>query len=462
MAKNWAIIIGVNDYVFLQSLKWATRDSQLMANFLVNKKFFGENVFKVWHFHCKAKDERMKPTRANIRHFFRSLKGQKMNKDDNFWFFFSGHGWVDNQQDYLMPPNGNTDDIKETAISTKFIIDQLRESHAGNIFLFLDACRTTGQKNSLGIGDATAIEAKAKKIVTFFSCSSYEVSYEINDLKQSSFSYALLEGLKDKSNWSNLESLESYVQKRVNELHHKYNKQKQNPYVVIETIAEVSKAKVSLFPETYHEILSSTKNRLIQNRLIKSSLIVSTLVLTFMTVGGGVGYHQYKSNENLKAEKENVERKKNELENSLRAVCSNIVQLDKEITTHCLIVANHIIFKCEMIQGVPTTVGISPKWENQSRPFMRWSSDKFGPSGWTPQKRCQEVTRRLNQSFFEGGTYITHGIMNGFPIICTTNKAGKECNQLLFTLPRGSDPELILEDLFGLSDNNFSGRPMRQ
>ncbi|MGK7884984.1 MAG: COP23 domain-containing protein [Crocosphaera sp.] len=456
MAKNWAIIIGVNDYVHLGSLKWAIRDAQLMANFLVNKKFFGKNVFKVLHFHCKAKDEKMKPTRANIRHFLRSLKEQKMNKDDNFWFFFSGHGRVDNGQDYLMPLYGNTDDIKETAISTKFIIEQLRESHAGNIFLFLDACRTTGNKNSLGIGHATEIEAKAKKIVTFFSCSPNEVSYEINELKQSSFSYALLKGLKDKANWSNLEKLESYVQTKINKLNHKYNKQQQNPYLVIETIAEISKAKVSLFPESHYEILSGTNNRLIQNRLIEYSLLVFSFL--FLTVGGGVGYHQYKSNKNLIAEND-------QLINSLEAVCNDRQKLDKEMITHCLIVTNLINnrpFKCVMIESIPTTVIISPKWENKQRLFIRWSSEWFTPSGWTPQKRCQEVTRRLNQSFSEGEVYVTHGIMNSIPVICTTSKVRDGCSQILFTLPKEEDPIVVLKDLINLSSNNFLGNSLRQ
>jgi len=105
MAKNWAIIIGINGYTFLPPLKWATRDAQMMAQFLKN------NHFKVWHFSTKVSDSKMQPSRACIRHFLETLKQQELGKDDSFWFFFSGHGSVYNGEDYLMPTEGNPNDI---------------------------------------------------------------------------------------------------------------------------------------------------------------------------------------------------------------------------------------------------------------------------------------------------------------------------------------------------------------
>lgn len=47
MAQNWAVVIGINQYEHLQRpLKYATRDAELMRDFLCNEAGFD----KVYHF----------------------------------------------------------------------------------------------------------------------------------------------------------------------------------------------------------------------------------------------------------------------------------------------------------------------------------------------------------------------------------------------------------------------------
>lgn len=449
MAKNWAIVIGINDYDFMDDLKWADRDAQLMTEFLENKNFSGEETFKVWNFSRQAQDNKMKPTRSKIRHFLNQLKEQKMDKEDNFWFFFSGHGWVENGQDYLMPSDGNHEDLKETAISTKFIIDRLRDSHAGNIYLFLDACRTTGQesrtkgqKKGLGIGDATIIEAKAKKIITFFSCSPSEASHEIDAIRQSSFTRALLEGLRDRVNCTNLEQLESYVKNRVMELNAKYSTLEQNPqtpYIVIETIAEVSKSSVSLLPTIDHNQTARVPSFSRNNKRIFT--ISALAIAIFLGFSFAFLVKLYKENDDMKK----IFCKVNNLPDDSKQYCP---QKGSSQSTS---------FECIISQqGIPTTVAILPN--GTRREFIRWINDAIG---YNHHPRCKEVTKRLNSSIKSGSAYITHGIINGQPVICTTNKTGDKCQDVLFTISSDQDPQKVLEDLFGLSDRNFSGKPLK-
>lgn len=112
-------------------------------------------------------------------------------------------------------------------------------------------------------------------------------------------------------------------------------------------------------------------------------------------------------------------------------------------------------FSCRSINGVPTTVIQSDRWGE--RQIIRWVVDYE----FDAKRRCQETTNRLNKFFRKGGLYITHGVINGQPVICTTDKVGNGCKELLFTLKPSDDPEAVLEDLFGLNNRNFADRPLR-
>jgi cell division protein FtsB len=454
MAKNWAIIIGINGYTFLPPLKWATRDAQMMAQFLKN------NHFKVWHFSTKVSDSKMQPSRACIRRFLNTLKQQELDKDDNFWLFFSGHGLVHDGEDYLMPMEGDPDDIDGTAIPTKFVIDQLKKVHAGNIYLFLDACRNKGNKSLLTLGDSTIEEARSKNIIVFFSCSHGEFSYEIDSLKHGSFTCALLEGLKNPVNKSNLQELASYVNSRVAELNSKHKKSKQSPCLYIETITETSGAIISFFPAPENDSRSVRKK--LSNFSRKRLPIVMVLVL-IVSVFSWL-YQQQKAQNDLLTEQKDqndlLERQKAENQ-SLKAKNKKLCKVsDKDKPeVHAICVSSDMFFLCQNVNGIPTTVAFSSDWNNQPRQFIRWV-EKFG--GNTPQKRCKEVTEKLNVASGNGKMYLTFGTINGQNAICTTDKLGNGCQYLLFTIKPGQDPKLVLNDLFSLSDRQFAGRPLRQ
>jgi hypothetical protein len=450
MAKNWAIIIGINGYTFLDDLKWATRDAQMMAQFLKN------NHFKVWHFSTKVSDSKMQPSHACIRYFLKTLKQQELGKDDNFWFFFSGHGSVHDGEDYLMLTESNPIDIYHTAIPTKFVIDELKKVHAGNIYLFLDACRNTGNKSLLKLGDSTIEEARSKNIIVFFSCSHGEFSYEIDSLKHGSFTCALLEGLKNPVKKNNLQELASYVTNRVTELNSKHKKSKQSPCLYIETITETSGAVTSFFSLEENIYLSSKGTSRISKTIINLSRFSIIPILIF---GLGVFAWLYLDMKLVLQETCKTAKTKNE---KVIVVCRSFADSKPKPATSSpeskASLSNRVHFVCENVYGITTTLVILPGGDNNKRQFIRWVSDV---PNYTPEKRCEYVTKRLNFAFREGSDYITHGTMNGHNVICTTDKSGEECQYLLFTLKPGQDPKSVLSDLFSFGDNQFAGRPLR-
>jgi len=81
-------------------------------------------------------------------------------------------------------------------------------------------------------------------------------------------------------------------------------------------------------------------------------------------------------------------------------------------------------------------------------PVIRWISDYFAGSGWTPEARCEEVSRRFQTYYQEGSLkFLTTGRMNGESVVCTADRRGGGCQSLLFTLKPTSSPGAALQQL---------------
>ncbi|MEH1854403.1 MAG: SUMF1/EgtB/PvdO family nonheme iron enzyme [Nostoc sp.] len=245
MAKNWAIAIGINQYDYLQPLNYAKRDALLMQEFLGNEAGF-ERIFFFSDDSPPVDGKSTRPNRANLRQVFLELFNKPfMEAGDNFWFFFSGHGIRHADRDYLMPLDGNPADIEETAIPINFVAERLRRCGADNVVLILDACRSLGTRAGEGIGRQTAEEARQQGVISIFSCSPQEYSYEIEALQQGAFTTALLEGLGIQGQCATVERLNQYLKSRVPEIVSKHKNARQTPYVIAEP---VNKSHLILVP----------------------------------------------------------------------------------------------------------------------------------------------------------------------------------------------------------------------
>jgi len=108
-------------------------------------------------------------------------------------------------------------------------------------------------------------------------------------------------------------------------------------------------------------------------------------------------------------------------------------------------------YSCVNYKGKPTTVVDTPRGKIQ---LIVWESDYFRDSGWNPQKRCQEVTKRF-QEFSDKGIlkFVTTGKMNKYPVICVGKQVtggGYQCQSdgLLITLQMNDNADKVLKDLF--------------
>lgn len=233
---NWALVIGINRYDRLRSLDYAEPDAKLIQDFFQKEAKF-EQIF---YFSDTSPDfdapdgsrQSTRPTYANLRSFLHDFFEESyLQTGDNFWFFFSGHGIRHQERDYLMPYDANPRDVEYTAISISYVTERLRRCGADNVVLLLDACRNEGEKSGLGIG----VE-KQQGVITICSCSPKEKSYEIEQIRQGAFTFALLESLRiqGEGNCATVERLYQRLRYRVAEINRLYNKPEQTPYAIAE------------------------------------------------------------------------------------------------------------------------------------------------------------------------------------------------------------------------------------
>ncbi|NJO74991.1 MAG: hypothetical protein HC833_15220 [Leptolyngbyaceae cyanobacterium RM1_406_9] len=228
MAKNWALVIGINGYNPLNfaPLKYAKRDAETVKAFFEDAKF--DEV-------CCFTDDSPPlvlpngleiptlPTYGNLVSFFEDrFKKPFLSTGDNCWFFFAGHGERHADKDYLMPMDANA---RGSKVISGLLVDEVREwltrSGADNVILLLDACRSQGSRGARGI-DPT----EQQGVITISSCNPTQKSWEVEELQQGVFTHALLESMQltGERSCATVERLGNYLKHRVPELCQRYGK----------------------------------------------------------------------------------------------------------------------------------------------------------------------------------------------------------------------------------------------
>ncbi|MEG3926844.1 COP23 domain-containing protein [Microcoleus sp. T3_D1] len=95
--------------------------------------------------------------------------------------------------------------------------------------------------------------------------------------------------------------------------------------------------------------------------------------------------------------------------------------------------------------GIPTTFANTSRGTVQ---VVKWTSDFFSDSGYSPERRCQEVSSRF-QRLRSQLNFLTAGYLNGQPAICAGNSSPPcTSEKLLFTLKPGSDAAARIQQIF--------------
>jgi formylglycine-generating enzyme required for sulfatase activity len=238
MAKNWAIVVGINQYKHIGHLDYANHDAAAMAEFFRSQHF--DEVF--WFtdeltIESQSVQQSTFPRSSDLSDFLHdrlTAKSCELAPGDNCWFFFSGHGKRIGGQDYLLPYDYHPEIVghEQRAIAVESVREALLNSGADNIILLLDACRTASKDGADGIGD------EQPGAITIFSCERNKQAYEIVALKHGAFTAALLEGLQMETpeNCATVKRLDRYLGDRVPELLRQFHPDKpiQHPKTAVD------------------------------------------------------------------------------------------------------------------------------------------------------------------------------------------------------------------------------------
>jgi formylglycine-generating enzyme required for sulfatase activity len=209
--QKWALLIGVDDYAYVNKLESCGQDMRALRERLLASGFPERQVYLL---HDKADANKYRPFKASIEAQLDLLLGKVDDKgqaispglvdnDDLVVVAFSGHGVLLDGASYLCPVETKLDKA-ETLVSLDGIYNRLSACRAGQKLLVVDACRSDprlgGQKApgapNPAQGFAKTLEKPPEGILVLASCAAKQVSWEDpKQLGHGVFMHFVLKGL---------------------------------------------------------------------------------------------------------------------------------------------------------------------------------------------------------------------------------------------------------------------------
>lgn len=221
--KNWLVAIGVDQFkdTGVQPLRFCVADARALYEYFTSTGFVpAQHAYLLI---SGAQEAGRAPARVNVLKAIKYVAASAA-EDSTIIVHFSGHGFEDRQgTSYLLPEDGDTSLLEETAVAVTWVNKTLAEAKTKRKILIVDACRTrTGKAGAAeGVSDAfiQALRASSGQ-VTMASCGADETSYEMSEGGHGVYTHYLLEGLKgaadaDGAGLITLSSLQAYVARAV-------------------------------------------------------------------------------------------------------------------------------------------------------------------------------------------------------------------------------------------------------
>jgi hypothetical protein len=208
MQPAYALVIGISKYQYgkeldkplddkeFPNLRLADKDAQDFATFLKEYGFIPESVRSLLN---------EKATLRNIKIELNQL-GHLCERSDNplVIVYFSGHGWADGEHHYLIPYDGERDQLRVTALANREFNEYLN-LQTNRLVVFLDACHAgamgkEGEKGGLQQYDFRKDLGAGDGRYFIASCEPGQKSYEWEEKGNSIFTSHLLQLLKCETN----------------------------------------------------------------------------------------------------------------------------------------------------------------------------------------------------------------------------------------------------------------------
>lgn len=299
--KQWAILIGVENYRLANPLSYTINDVDQIANTLRERgNASTRNIVK---FVDTAEESNRVPSLASLKAELPAWF-QKPGPKDRILVYFSGHGFrsADGKL-YLAPVDCDPKNPEATGLSVAWLRDQIAGCRAGLKLLVLDACHAGTEKgdddNGIVSKDLGESFKDLEGVVTLASSTGSEKSQIWSEKKQSLFSYWLNQGLKGHADDNgdsvvDIDEINKYVYDNVTETAKSRFHRQQTPVRIIRTGLKGHPSVIELAPLQLKHLISDMADQVIwsmDSRQIKKVGVMQFTVDTELgeALGGQFG-----------------------------------------------------------------------------------------------------------------------------------------------------------------------------
>jgi hypothetical protein len=234
MTQYTCISIGINSYYNFQPLNYGIGDGEGLVQCLKDHgNLPDDQSLLMTDLSPRVGNYPTYPNRENILNWLSNgYQTNGLNSSSILWFFFSGYGLHYQGQDYLIPIDGDPQDLINTAIPIEKVFTLLQQQGAGKIVVMLDINRSPGMLGEKGVGEQIIHLAGKMGIACVLGSHPHQYSHEAASLGHGMFTCALLEGIKYYRRDLTLGNLDRYLNERLPELSEHHWRPIQNPLVV--------------------------------------------------------------------------------------------------------------------------------------------------------------------------------------------------------------------------------------
>ncbi|WP_016952075.1 caspase family protein [Anabaena sp. PCC 7108] len=204
-AKLWLLLVGVNQYQDqkLPPLRYSAVDCQGLAEALTSatQQQFSQTEVVIFHDFTQEL-----PLLSTVTTSLKQITATAQPLD-TILCYFSGHGIIkpETQEAFLCLADTQKDNIQNTGLAVKELLQILDNSRAENQLIWLDACHSGGMTLK-GINPTRQLleilqqrAAKSKGFYALLSCDVNQQSWEFSELGHGVFTYYLIQALNGKS-----------------------------------------------------------------------------------------------------------------------------------------------------------------------------------------------------------------------------------------------------------------------
>ncbi len=222
--KKWAVVIGVENYKKAPYVEFAERDA------LVTKEYFNKllGVPTENTFYLSNSDA----TKTELETLLKSTLKNRVSKEDEVYFYFSGHGVPTNEgESYLLLNDSDPSNPRISAYAIKELYEDLGSLKTTKSYAFLDTCFSggTGRTDKVdtllegtrpGVMKVNDISLVYSNLVVFTATDINQLSNSYKEQNHGLFTYYMLKGIKgdadnNKDENVSLDELQSYIKDNV-------------------------------------------------------------------------------------------------------------------------------------------------------------------------------------------------------------------------------------------------------